>query len=104
MTEPNLALRLRVVAIAVSVTLLYGCAGPLTEDEKIAAEYARVERKEAIREYVAGCEAAGYTIFYTGPTTQKLRDPVKRIPNHAQLADYQCVNQTGVSSFVRQGP
>ena len=70
--------------------LLTGCAANLSEDEAFAQQYAAVERKEMIREFVNACEANGNVVVYTGPSTHKLRDPIKRIPNHAHRSDYQC--------------
>ena len=83
---------LLIAAVAALSTLLCGCASQLTEDEEIALAYAETERREAIREYVRSCEAAGYVVIYTGRTYQKLQDPVKRVPSHARLADYACAS------------
>lgn len=77
------------LGILVSVQLT-GCATNLSEDEVFEQQYAAVERKEMIREYINICEANDNVVVYTGPTTQKLRDPIKRIPKHANRSDYQC--------------
>ena len=73
------------------------CATDLTEDERLMREYTRVERVESIRAYVAACEQAGNTIVYSGPSRQKLRDPVKYVPGHAREKDYVCVSTTTVN-------
>ena len=73
-----------------SSALLMGCATNLSEDEVFNRQYAAIERKEMIREFVDTCEANGNVVIYTGPSTHKLRDPIKRIPNHANRSDYQC--------------
>ena len=75
---------------------LMGCASNLTEDEIFEQQYAAVERKEMIREFVNACEANGNVVIYTGPSTHKLRDPIKRIPNHANRSDYQCATTSAV--------
>ena len=80
---------LSVLGILASV-LLTGCAANLSEDEVFEQQYAAVERKEMIREFVNDCEASGNVVIYTGPSTHRLRDPIKRIPNHANRSDYQC--------------
>ena len=87
----------RWLPIIVAVGATYGCATSLTEQEQFEQEYARVERKESIRLYVAECERKGNTIVYTGPTYQKLRDPAKHIPWHARPADYQCVTHNAIN-------
>jgi len=76
-------------SILVSIGLT-GCAGNLTEDERFEDQYAAVERKEQIRSYIDSCEAADRVVLYTGPSTHRLRDPIKTIPNHARKSDYAC--------------
>jgi hypothetical protein len=78
-----------VLGILVSAQLT-GCAANLSEEHVFAQEYAAVERKVKIREFINVCEAHDNVVIYTGPSTQKLRDPIKRIPNHAHRSDYQC--------------
>ena len=82
---------LSVLGILVSAQLT-GCAANLSEDEAFEQQYAAVERKVMIREFVNACEANGSVVIYTGPSTQKLRDPIKRIPKHAHRSDYQCTS------------
>ena len=84
-----------VLGILASI-LLMGCAANLSEDEVFEQKYAAVERKEMIREFVNSCEANGNVVIYTGPPTHKLRDPIKRIPNHANRSDYQCTSTSEV--------
>lgn len=84
------AVRLTVIGSLLTTIGLAGCASNLTEDERIDREYAATERKQQIREFIDSCEAANYVVMYTGPSTQKLRDPVKRIPGHARKSDYVC--------------
>jgi len=84
-----------VFSILVSVQLT-GCAANLTEDEVFEQQYAAVERKEMIREFVNACEANDNVVIYTGPSTQRLRDPIKRIPKHANRSDYQCTTTNEV--------
>lgn len=86
---------LSVLGILASVQLT-GCAANLSEDEVFEQQYAAVERKEVIREFIDACEANDYVVIYTGPSTQKLRDPIKRIPNHANRSDYQCTTTNEV--------
>lgn len=64
----------------------------MTEDEIFELQYAAVERKESIREFIDVCEANKNVVIYTGPSTHRLRDPIRRIPNHANRSDYQCTN------------
>ena len=85
------------VAVVVSVFLLAACAANLTEDQRIALEYDRVERQASIQEFVASCESGGQTVVYTGPTYHKLRDPVKHVPRHARLRDYACASQQALN-------
>ena len=84
-----------VTGILVSVYLT-GCATNLSEDEVFERQYAAVERKEMIREFVNTCEANDNVVIYTGPSTHKLRDPIKRIPKHANRSDYQCTTTNEV--------
>lgn len=75
---------------------LAACAGNLTEDEEFERAYAGLERKEAIRDFIAACEGSGHVVVYNGPTYHKLRDPAKHIPSHANLADYSCTTERGM--------
>jgi len=84
-----------VLGILASVQLA-GCAANLSEDEVFEQQYAAVERKESIREYINACEANDNVIVYTGPSMHRLRDPIKRIPGHANRSDYQCTTSNGV--------
>ena len=77
---------------ALFMSLMGGCASNLTEDEKLAIEYERVERQVEIREFMASCERAGNVVLYTGPVYHKLRDPVKHIPSHARRSEYACTS------------
>lgn len=95
--------RVGFVAGLLSMSLLTACASSLTEDERVALRYERAEREDSIREFVAGCEAAGHSVLYTGPTYQKLRNPVKHVPSHARLTDYQCVTQAALDRFLTGG-
>ena len=81
--------------ILVSVQLT-GCAANLTEDEIFEQQYTAAVRKEMIREFIYSCEANDNVVIYTGPSTQKLRDPIKRVPNHAHPSDYQCTTTNEV--------
>lgn len=89
--------RVSFVAGLLCVSLLAGCAGQLTEDEKFARAYAKAEREESIRNFIYSCESGGNAIIYTGPSYQKLRDPVKYIPTHARLMEYQCVQAAALA-------
>jgi hypothetical protein len=84
-----------VLGILVSIQLT-GCAANLTEDEIFEQQYAAVERKEKIREFINACEAKDNVVFYSGPSTHRLRDPFKRIPRHANRSDYQCTSSSAV--------
>ena len=75
---------------------LLGCATNLSEDEIYEQQDAAVERKEMIRGFINACEANGNVVFYTGPSTHKLRDPIKRIPRHANRSDYECTSTSAV--------
>ena len=94
---------LRISSVVTTVALLSACASQLSEDELFALRYERAERIEAIREFVVSCESAGFTVVYTGPSYQKLRDPIKRPPGHAHLSDYACANNQAVDRFLRNG-
>ena len=78
---------------------LIGCSTHLTEDEKYERQAAYDERRAQIRAIINDCEAADYVIFYTGPTTHKLRDPIKRIPMHARPSDYHCASSRDTEAF-----
>jgi len=94
MRNSRTAVKLAVCGSFVAIIGLSGCASNLTEGERIDRQYAATERKQQIREFIDGCEAANYVVMYTGPSTQKLRDPVKRIPGHARKSDYVCGSST----------
>ncbi|MGI9201315.1 MAG: hypothetical protein ACR2QL_09660 [Woeseiaceae bacterium] len=87
--------------ILASVQLM-GCAANLSEDEAFEREYQAVERKQLIREFIDGCEAGGNVVVYTGVSTHRLRDPIKRIPNHANRSDYQCTTTSEVERMQAQ--
>ena len=89
------------LGILTSVQLM-GCASNLSEDEVFERQYQAVERKEMIRVFVNTCEANGNVVIYTGPPTHKLRDPIKRIPNHANRSDYQCTPTSEVERMQVQ--
>ena len=82
-----------------SCLALFGCSTHLTEDEQYEREVAFHERVDQIRAFIDACESADYVVFYTGPTTHKLRDPIKRIPRHARPADYHCASSRDTESF-----
>ena len=88
------AVRLAVLGSFVFSIGLAGCASNLTEDEQFERHYAAVERKLDIRAYIDSCEAADYVVLYTGPSTHRLRDPIRHIPNHARKSDYVCGSRT----------
>ena len=90
MSHSNLIARSTFVLGVLTSVLLAGCAASLSEDDAFEQQYTAVERKEMIREFIRSCEANDNVVVYTGPPTQKLRDPVKRVPNHARRSDYQC--------------
>ena len=92
---------LPVLGVLLSIQLM-GCATNLSEDQIFERQYAAVERKEMIREFVNTCEANGNVVIYTGPSTHKLRDPIKRIPNHANRSDYQCTMTSEVERMQVQ--
>jgi len=81
---------------------LIGCAANLSEDEASEREYQAVERKEMIREFIYSCEAGGNVVVYTGVSTHRLRNPIKRIPNHANRSDYQCTTTSEVERMQAQ--
>lgn len=85
------------ITVLVSLSVVTACASHLTEDDRLMREYARVERMESIRAFVAACEQSGHIIVYNGPSYHKLRDPVKDVPGHATLKDYVCVSATTVN-------
>ena len=87
---------LSVLSVLLSVHLT-GCATNLSEEAVLEKQYAAVERKEMIREFVNACEASGNVVIYTGPSTHKLRDPIKRIPNHAKRSEYYCTTSSEVA-------
>ncbi len=97
MTIENGSQRCTIVAAALSVSLLAGCATNLTDDERFAREYERAEMHGSIREFVYSCESAGHVVLYTGPSYHRLRDPVIHIPSNARLLDYACANQNAIS-------
>lgn len=92
---------LAVLGILASV-LLVGCAANLSEDEVFEQKYAAVERKEMIREFIDACEANGHVVYYTGRSTHRLRDPIKRIPSHAHRSDYQCTTSNEIERMQAQ--
>ena len=78
---------------------LAGCSTHLTEDEQYEREVAFHERVDQIRTFIDACESADHVVFYTGPTTHKLRDPIKRIPRHARPSDYHCASSRDTEAF-----
>ena len=103
MSSKILSQRIPLLAGVLSVSLLAACATELTEDQQFAREYERVERHESIREFMSSCEYAGHVVLYTGPTYQKLRDPVKHIPSNARRSDYVCASQRSISRAFQAG-
>ena len=71
----------------------------MTEDEQYERLAAFHASRAEIRAFINNCEAADYVVVYTGPTTHKLRDPVRRIPRHARPSDYQCASDRDVEAF-----
>lgn len=90
---------LAVVAASCLTLTLGGCASALTEDERYEREVAFHESRDQIRALINACESADHVVFYTGPTTHKLRDPIKRIPRHAHPSDYHCASRRDAESF-----
>ena len=79
-----------VISILVPALFASACVSSLTPGEMVELEYERVERQEAIRTFVSGCENAGRVVVYRGPVYNKLRDPIRDVPRHAHLSDYSC--------------
>lgn len=94
---------LRIAVGLLAALMIAACAGNLTEEDKQAREFERLERKAEIQTFIAFCEQAGRTVIYTGPTYQKLRDPVKQVPNHARLSEYRCAGSTTVNRQLGAG-
>ena len=89
--------------ILIGTLQIGGCASQVSVDQQIAREYERTERREAIKRFIASCESSGSVVIYTGPSYQKLRDPVRRVPGHARLSEYQCVSTAAVSRDIGVG-
>ena len=89
----------QLIAVICTTMLMGGCATNQTEAEKYESRASYEERRDEIRAYINGCEAAGFVVTYTGPTTHKLRNPIKRIPRHAHPTDYRCATVQNVERF-----
>ena len=57
---------------------------------------------DEIRDFITACEGAGMKAVYYGPTTNKLRNPFKQIPRHANLSDYACASQRDMDHALRE--
>lgn len=90
---------LAVITASCLALALGGCASQLTEDEQYEREVAFHESRDQIRAFISNCEAVDHVVFYTGPPTHKLRDPIKRIPRHARPSDYHCASGRDTESF-----
>ena len=82
--------------LAAIALLVAGCSSNRSVDDKLALEYERAERQASIQAFMSACEQAGRIVFYTGPSRNKLRDPVRNPPPYARLTDYRCEDQTAV--------
>lgn len=76
------------------------CAANLSEDQVLERQYAAVERKASIREFITVCETNNNVVVYTGRTTHKLHDPIKRVPSHVNRSDYQCTTPREVQRML----
>jgi hypothetical protein len=92
-------MRIAQITCVVMALAVAGCASTLSEDELYEQQVHRAEQVEQIQGLIRTCEAASRTVVYTGPTTHKLRDPVKRIPKHARPIDFQCVGTREVDAM-----
>ena len=91
-----------VLGFLLPVLNLSGCATSLTEAERYEKQALHAERMDKIRAFIATCEEAGSQPIYFGPTTHKLRDPIKRVPRHAHLSDYACATDEDVERAQRE--
>ena len=94
--------QLTAVVCACIATFLGGCAANLTEAERYDRQAAYEEKRDLIHAFVNNCETAGHVVMYTGPTTHKLRNPVKYVPRHARSSDYKCVTAADIERFQLQ--
>ena len=81
---------------------IQGCATPLTEEELYEAKALHAERMDEIRNFITACEGAGMKAVYYGPTTNKLRNPIKYVPRHAHPSDYACASQRDIDRAMRE--
>ena len=94
------------LAIAIAILLaafqLPGCATSLTEEEQYEGKARHAERMDEIRNFITACHGAGRAAVYEGPTTNKLRNPLKQIPRHAHPSDYTCASQRDIYREMRE--
>ena len=94
------------LAIAIAILLaafqLLGCVTTLTAEERYEEQALRAERMDEIRDFITACEGAGMKAVYYGPTTNKLRNPIKYVPRHAHPSDYTCASQRDIDRAMRE--
>jgi hypothetical protein len=73
-------------------------------DIEFDREYARVEERVAIEEYVRVCEVKGWEIFYDGPVPHGVLSRVRDgyIHPHARLSDYHCMTPEDAERWMRE--
>lgn len=103
MKDHSVAAFARTAGSLLPIFWLTACASHMTDEERQVREIERYERKLEIQTFVAHCEGQGRTVIYTGPTYQKLRDPIKQVPSHARLSDYRCAGSTTVAGQLGTG-
>lgn len=90
-------------AILLPALQLSGCAATLTAEAQYEEKARQAERMDEIRNFITACHSAGMIAVYYGPTTHKLRNPLKQIPRHARRSDYVCASERDVGREMGVG-
>lgn len=72
---------------------IMGCTTSMTDEAEYEAKARHAERIDEIRAFIAACHGAEMVVVYYGPTTNKLRDPIRHVPRHAHPTDYACASE-----------
>ena len=91
--------RLTASIVTCMALLAGGCATSLDEASEYELQASLIEKAEQIEAFIYNCEASGNVVMYTGPSTHRLRDPIKRIPRHARPSDYTCTSSQEIERF-----
>ncbi len=103
MTSTRLARLAIAIAILLAAFQIIGCTTTLTDEAQYEGKARHAERMDEIRDFITACHGAGMIVEYHGPTTNKLRSPLKYIPRHAHPSDYGCASERDIGRTMRSG-